>query len=175
MTAKKKRCAICSNAYGTRYICGDCRKDPANKDWVETNGDNSTTNPREVRVPHIYEEDAPAVFDGARRDNGFSEVERAVALGLLMGRSNADIARSLDLTRERVRQIKDRFTGGKDIDVTQPNFSWMTEDSQRIIAAIGQNLEDDEIAESLDVDIRHVQRMRLFLEKATRRIPYDAE
>lgn len=171
----KKSCAICQNAYGTRYICGTCRKDPANADWIETAGaksDKASGQPREVLTPGPREDDVPAVFDGAKRDDGFTDTERAVALGLMMGQTNAEIARVLNLSRERVRQIRDRFFNGKDVDVTQPDFAWMTEDSQRIVAAIGQNLDDDEIANSLDVDIAHVQRMRAFLGKAARRVSY---
>ncbi len=30
-----RRCEICADAYGTRYVCAECRADPANEGWAE--------------------------------------------------------------------------------------------------------------------------------------------
>lgn len=169
-----RQCAIHQDAYNSRYICKPCREDPANKDWVETSGDNTGGQYRECAVETYRDTDMPAVFDGAKEAKDWTETERIVALGLLMGKSNVEIADIAGVSRERVRQIRDKFFDGKDVDVTKPDFSWMTEDSQKILALLSatKGLSDREIAERLDVDRSHVSRMRVFFEKVKRRIPY---
>jgi transposase len=166
-----KRCAIHQDAYGTDYICKTCREDPANKDWVETSGRKGV---REVSVENYRDTDAPAVFDGvssAHRD--WTETERGVALGLLLGKSENEISQLLGVSARRVRQIKDKFLDGKDIDMTRPDFAWMTEESQQILSLlVNSKLTDAEIAQNLDVDIAHVSRMRVFFGKVKRRVPY---
>lgn len=50
-------CAVCNDAYGTRFICAECRADPANCDWLERgqhellDGDVEITQQRPLDVP----------------------------------------------------------------------------------------------------------------------------
>lgn len=168
-----KRCAIHQDAYGSDYICKACREDPANVDWVESSGRKGE---REVSIESYRDTDAPAVFDGARPIRDWTETERSVALGLLMGKHVNELAALLQISTTLVRRIRDRFFDGKDVDVTKPDFSWMTEDSQNIIAALSEGaLTDTQIANALDVDIAHVRRMRIFFEKTQQRIPHTGQ
>lgn len=47
-------CAICDDAYGTRFVCASCRADPANADWCERSefevldGDGVAPEPRQT-------------------------------------------------------------------------------------------------------------------------------
>lgn len=180
----RRGCSVCENAYGTRYICAKCRQGVITyrdkdgtvktwshpslaKGWVETSGDN-TGQGTEVAVEAFRETDRPAVFDGTVKAVEFTDAERAVALGIWLGHTDAHIARTTGLSRTHVGRIRTKFLG----EEMKPNFSWMTEESQQIIVLIGQDLSDEEIAATVGVGEDHVIRIRALVEKASRRIPY---
>lgn len=131
-----KRCAICSNAYGTRYICAKCRKgviaykdkdgstktwqDPGLAEaWVETSGEKC----KEV-VPDLgldkhghrrgcdslnayRDTDQPAIFAG--KPHVFTLAERGVADGILHGETDAQIARKTGLSYRHVVRLRAWF------------------------------------------------------------------
>lgn len=123
-----KQCAICQNAYGTRFICKKCRepevveyrdKDgktqtwvgpPRAEGWSETSGNKGDGDEpaREVAVAEYRETDVPAVFSGVFRDE-FTPNERLVAGGIWLGKTDAQIARETGLTRGEVKRIRSMF------------------------------------------------------------------
>lgn len=127
-----KRCSICANAYGTRYICSKCRqgiitykdKDGTTKtwqnptlakEWSETS--RNADGVREV-VPNLpiscdalgayRDTDRPAVFGG--KAHVFTQAERGVADGILHGETDAQIARKTGLSMRHVRRLRKWFT-----------------------------------------------------------------
>lgn len=95
MTRRDPRCEICGDAYGTGRVCAACREDPANRDWVAS---------REPSVEVRDTDDVRAAYERPTRE--FTETERAVARGIAMGLTDAEIARALGVTRQRVGQVR---------------------------------------------------------------------
>lgn len=167
-----KRCAICQNAYDTRYICKACKVDPANDTWTETSGGTSGTGGqgREVAVAEYRDTDRPAVFDGAARPVQYTTAERFVALGIWFGHTDAEIARTTGLSRAHVGRIRTKFLGEEMKSL--PDFSWMSDESKDIIRCISDGLDDATIVIETGADADHILRIRTLMEKAGRRIPY---
>src|SRR6266567_634506 len=109
-----RRCSICANSYGTRYICSKCRQgivtykdkdgtiktwqDPTlAKEWTETNGRHGV---REVGGHEYKATDRPEVFAG--KPHVFTLAERGVADCILHGDSNKQIVEKTGLSLRHV-------------------------------------------------------------------------
>lgn len=88
------RCSICGDAYGTRYVCAECRADPANVDWVEGREDSVATTPTSF---------AGTPWGGAN-ESRLDSIKSAIEVDPLA--SNADIARATGASVARVSEVR---------------------------------------------------------------------
>lgn len=96
--APHPRCEICADAYGTGYVCGPCKADPANVGWVPS---------RELPAadPDTHNDLAP--FDGWGEGAAWSPTPlcRDIVRRLSQGQPKARVARELGCDLSYVRDV----------------------------------------------------------------------